>query len=408
MALLTLRNALPTSQGREHECGASATIVRRTSLQSLNRQYLSEADQLRGLAALLVFWYHSTHSARNALGGSGWPQASNPLSAILWEGHTGVSLFFVLSGFILTYGTFEKHIDYWEFIRNRALRIMPLSILVLMFSIYGSTGIDFGQIAASFLLLKNTSAAFSDPAQISGTLWTVAAEFQIYLIAPFLIAFMAAKGITRYALPTISIIWLLRLMILAGASPDSDEMVRISYFTAAARANQFIIGVAIAVLLHRGVFQRPKIRWVMLAAGLAGITLFSYTLNRDGGINQWSHWRIILPELEGLLWGCFLIGFLGAKPLGSGLVARATTKLGLLSFSIYILHYPVQFLLWTKLHPLALSNWVNSPLAAFLLNAVLLTFCICLSAMTWSCIEKPFLALRRSYLSDKKKNHGAA
>ncbi|MEW6394285.1 MAG: acyltransferase family protein [Pseudomonadota bacterium] len=108
-----------------------------TKMQSPNRTYNLEADELRGAAALLVFFYHSINSGiSSVMQTAKWPMSSNPFVSIIYEGHTGVSLFMVLSGYILSSGTFGREIQYFGFLKNRILRIFPLMIVVLVFSLY--------------------------------------------------------------------------------------------------------------------------------------------------------------------------------------------------------------------------------------------------------------------------------
>lgn len=375
-------------------------------MQSLNRPYIPEADQIRGIAAVLVFWYHSAHSARTALGGTGWPVASNPFAALLWEGHTGVSLFFVLSGFILSYGTFGKRIDYRDYLLNRVLRIFPLVLVVSMFAISGSTGIDFGQIAASLLLLKNTSAAFSDPAQIAGTVWTVAVEFQFYLITPLLILFAWKIGFRQFLVPLMLVMWVCRVLIVIGA-PDHMEMYRISYFTGAARLNQFLIGICLSYLVHNNALAGRWTAKIALPLGSIGVLGLVWLINAGGGITRWAYWRLALPEIEALVWATFLFGFLSAKPLGAGKTACLAINIGKLSFSIYILHYAVQRTFWYTLFPKHLSTVITNEISATLANVALLCFVLGLSYLSFKAIEEPFLKLRKVYLPDNRNNHGA-
>lgn len=119
----------------------------------------------------------------------------------------------VLSGYILATGTFDRKILYWQFIRNRALRIFPLMFVVIVFATYSVQNLDLGKIAAPFLLLANTGAAFSDPAGLAGTIWTISVEFQFYLIAPFLFTLAGRNGL-RFLFATICLFWLLRMIVL--------------------------------------------------------------------------------------------------------------------------------------------------------------------------------------------------
>jgi len=80
---------------------------------SYNTEYYPRLDHLRFFAAMIVVIGHS-------------------LSLPFNIGHSGVTLFFVLSGFIFTLITNggEKKIDYKKFIYNRILRIYPLFIFL--------------------------------------------------------------------------------------------------------------------------------------------------------------------------------------------------------------------------------------------------------------------------------------
>ena len=105
-------------------------------MKSPNIDYLPAIDHLRGLAALLIVFYHGLHVISYrlrfgaAFGFDGWLQPANPLLAALAEGHTAVSLFMVLSGFIFTIGALGRGISTAGFLRNRFLRTYPLFLAV--------------------------------------------------------------------------------------------------------------------------------------------------------------------------------------------------------------------------------------------------------------------------------------
>src|SRR3954453_6503832 len=110
-------------------------------MKSSNIRYLPQVDHLRGIAALWVLFYHGEHLFRAALGkgelfaqGS-WTISPNPFWALIYEGHTGVSLFMVLSGFIFAYGALGHRIHYGRFMGNRFLRIYPLYLTIIVVSL---------------------------------------------------------------------------------------------------------------------------------------------------------------------------------------------------------------------------------------------------------------------------------
>jgi len=371
-------------------------------VESPNRPKIPELDQLRGFAAILVFFYHSVHSGNSAIGNSGWLTSDFPLTSILYEGHTGVALFMVLSGFVLSMGTFDKDISYSGFIRNRALRIFPMLVVVLVFALYSTKDLDFGKIAAPFFLLMNTSAAFSDPAGLAGTVWTACVEFQFYLIAPILFVLVARRGILQFVLPAIAMFWLLRMIVLLPLHDNPAEMYRVSYFTIVGRIDQFLIGIALAYLVSAGHIRLNAGRhlwWIVLAAFSAGVFAFTYALNRGGGVYSWHWWRLVHPEIEGLLWAGFLAAYIATKPLRGGWIAKSAWAIGQISFSLYLLHYSMQREWWLILYPKYFAGMIDGIPGILAVSTLLLIPVLALSALTYWCIEKPFIDKRGKYLS---------
>ncbi|MGO9690923.1 MAG: acyltransferase family protein [Syntrophobacteraceae bacterium] len=68
------------------------------------------------------------------------------------NGHSAVALFLVVSGFIFAYGSFGREITYSSFMKNRLLRIYPLFLTLLAFSIYTrSAPVDLSGIIGTIL-----------------------------------------------------------------------------------------------------------------------------------------------------------------------------------------------------------------------------------------------------------------
>ena len=113
---------------------------------------------------------------------------------VIHEGHTGVALFIVLSGFIFTYDSAGKKIIYLQFLRNRILRIYPLMITmtIIGISVFPEKFTIDGLIC-TVLPLQNTPTALR-LGSYSSLFWTIAVEFQFYLIFPFLNEILIEKG----------------------------------------------------------------------------------------------------------------------------------------------------------------------------------------------------------------------
>ena len=376
-------------------------------MQSPNRAYVPQIDELRGFAALLVFYFHAEILGFWALGHTGWLRAATPLEALVYEGHTGVALFMVLSGFILAKGVIGRPISYGSFLRNRLLRIAPLTVLVTLFAIYGNRGVSLDRIAAPFLLLQNAAPpiAFEDRTGLSATVWTVATEFQFYLLAPFLFAFVARDGVRRFLLPSLVLVFALKLLVMLPNRALTD-LWAIPYFSLVGRLNQFLLGIGLAAVWPRLISAQevrgPMLGWALLAAGLVGAFGLAFLVNRTGGQYAWQTWRYALQDIEGLVWVLFIGGYVLVDPLrGVRRLRRAAVGLGLVSFSFYILHWAVLTGSLRGLPLIGIALPDDRALLALLATVTVLPLTIALAALSYWCVERPFLLSRSRYVGEE-------
>jgi len=140
----------------------------------------------RGVAALFVAIHHACLT---------WGGVLSPLGNVGW---LGVSYFYILSGFVLTW-SFSCETSVKEFYVHRLARIYPLHILCLLLSLLaylfirqplaGYTGTPIGTIA-NVLLVHDWIPGHPEIRQAwNGVSWSLSAEFFFYLCAPFLIRF---------------------------------------------------------------------------------------------------------------------------------------------------------------------------------------------------------------------------
>ena len=148
---------------------------------SFNRRYLPEIDHLRGFAAILVLLYHGLHLVHLQMAyGVGfdpvqhWMFNVNPALAILVEGHTGVALFMVLSGFILSIGAVDHTFNYKAFLITRMLRIYPMLIVALMVAAH----VRPTPLASFLTTLLPVNMSGGVITHFTTNLWAVALEFQ--------------------------------------------------------------------------------------------------------------------------------------------------------------------------------------------------------------------------------------
>src|SRR4051812_37332167 len=125
---------------------------------------------------------------------SEWIYSNNPVVTFFAEGHTGVALFMVLSGFILTTGSLGRDIDYKSFVRNRLLRVGPLYLLVLIAALAFS-GSRFSLMGAvqTTLGFATFNGGFTGGA-LDKVLWTIGVELQFYFLFPFFLRLLNNRG----------------------------------------------------------------------------------------------------------------------------------------------------------------------------------------------------------------------
>jgi peptidoglycan/LPS O-acetylase OafA/YrhL len=142
-------------------------------MKSLNIPYNPRIDQLRWLAATIVFLFHF-HQEWRVLGGQG---LASPWWGLVTEGHTGVGLFFTLSGFLfMQIALHQQQIVYSDFMRNRFLRIFPLFFTI--FLVATSIGRDkFKPEDILYLLTTNLGLAPTSGSVITGAAWCISLEF---------------------------------------------------------------------------------------------------------------------------------------------------------------------------------------------------------------------------------------
>lgn len=370
-------------------------------MQSPNHSYVGELDELRGFAALLVYFHHIMQGAAGAAGHSTWLISSFAPLCLVYEGHVGVALFMVLSGFVLARGTFDKPIAYGQFLRNRVLRIFPLMTVVVFFAAYGSGGFSLSGFLSPFLLLSNTDLNFADKTGLMSTVWTIAIEFQFYLIAPFLFA-SVSKYRWRYLIGTFALAFILKIMAMVPSADAPGTLIHISYSTIVGRLTQFLAGIALAYAFYQWRPTSRPLGFALLTVSFAAVCTYAYVLNNEGGFHIWQSWRWAQQEMEATAFAGLIAGYSLARPFDwplGRIVARGLQIIGLLSFSIYILHFPVITAYWKA------YNWINPAVidslpSLFLVTTLTLSpFVLALSALSYFCIELPFLGLRGRYVA---------
>ena len=158
---------------------------------------------------------------------------------------TGVQLFFVISGFLIT-GILidnkplddaprEAGLRVWRsFYLRRALRIFPLFYLV----IFGSLALGFDSIGSSWVwhttYLSNGYYFLTNSRDAFGHFWSLAVEEQFYLVWPFLVLLLSIRQLPKWIILTIIVAPVFRIVIMAATGNADLSYLPISCLDALA------------------------------------------------------------------------------------------------------------------------------------------------------------------------------
>ena len=371
-------------------------------------------EGLRGLAVLWVMLFHYVvlrdgkfDDALIAFLGT-W----TPLDVLVRNGYLGVDLFFLITGFLLTLPWF-RHADEGlpapdrrSFYARRARRIAPAYYvqLVLLFFVVlplfypriwiQSTPFVVGNLGAHFTFLHYTTPLTSSSMTLNGALWTLAIEFQYYLLLP-LVAPLFVRWPWRSLLAAAAISagwrWLawndleavvnLYLALGAKAGVTQKEVRHLLATQLPAYSLHFALGILLgrAWMLRRGRAAEGTGRWVPVAiAAFALGGLYAVLRNGTAVLGQMG-W-IAFPVVLALAFGAVVSW---PSPLLSRLAAAwPLASLGRISYSAYLYHLPV-LLLFNAFLP-TVTGW----LAPILWGAIV----VLVSAASFRFVERRFLS----------------
>ena len=363
--------------------------------------YLRELDCARGWAILLVFLFHAW-----GISGLELPASPIPGLALIVGGNTGVTLFFVLSGFLLSLPWLRHAADLKQpkpllgpYLQARALRIVPLYYIALLLT-WLLTG-DSATVVRAALFQFVGFQAFP----YSVVWWTLVTEVQFYVLLPLGMALWIGGRRARLCCIGLLLAWLAAytaLVLYGEMATGKSFLLTKSLF---ARAPAFLMGiVAAAAWLHWSADPRltryksltGKLSLVILLGALVLLERVLLAVAQMGKGQAEVTWHIH-HSYEALLWAvvilCLLLGPMPAKRL---LVNRTIAVTGKLSYSLYLLHVPVLFYLIYPLREAMGQVAYQASAWLYIMPAAALGISLVLALCSYQWLEKPFLRRKRA------------
>ncbi|KZS48123.1 hypothetical protein AWU65_20420 [Paenibacillus glucanolyticus] len=364
-----------------------------------NNVYLNDIEAFRGIAALLVFYFHANMHYFHYFDRL---TDYNLLLTLFFEGHTGVSLFFVISGFLLSMSWVNKReINLKQYYINRLIRILPLYYISLVFFITVQKVGELSGVIPYFLFLHNTGITKADLGDAAGIYWSLGPEVHFYIILPFLMLYFNNKKIL-YGLILIS-------LIIKSVFPLGDSIF--------GRIDQFLIGV-LACDIYFNKFKKITIQqwkaWTAFLLASIGLIILLKYLSSLGGykaIPASTTLYTFYRTGEALLWATILVSFMLIKSKLKIIVTNPmTTVIGLCSYSVYIWHYLIIFVLkdYRMNFHLVFQNLFGEHLnIEFLVYStfIILPVVLLVAFASYLYIERPFLLLKKGHSKKVKDSN---
>ena len=352
--------------------------------------HIRELDGIRGIAALAVFFHHVCFTSIQQ---QDWGHGVQDLYRLSRFGNTGVDLFFVLSGFLITSLLIQDRASpayYRNFYWKRILRILPLYILCLI-GVYFFVPGSHAYVLLAALFLVNFAQVFHVVS--SGPFWTLAIEEQFYLLWPTVVRRRSVPQLIRWSVGVGLSAVLLRLAFAAHGHHN--------YYLTFLHCDGLAIGAFLACLYSQRSSSTPvsvliQTRWIASAFVLGGL-LFASGFFPFSSLRELSFLAAASQTGISLLAGsivALVIVHTGAGYLGI-FRSRLFTFFGLISYALYMVHAYV----------LDAYDHLRGPLPPGDLTAyvtrffVVLAISISLAVLTLYLIERPALSLRKYVLA---------
>jgi peptidoglycan/LPS O-acetylase OafA/YrhL len=301
-------------------------------------------DGIRALAVLAVLGFHG-----------GVPGFGG--------GNIGVDVFFVLSGFLIT----SLLVEEWErsgtisvraFYERRARRLLPALLvfmgLIVVYAAYfaepdtlsslrGDAFSTLGYVA-NWRFILSDQGYFVHFGPVSPLLhtWSLAVEEQFYLVWPT-VALFTLRRWGRRGVGVVAAAGAVASAIVTVALADAGASTNRLYYGTDTRAQEIMIGALLAVLwptLHR--WHRARIMTLAGLVGAVGLIWAAHSVNGQGGFLYHGGYMVIALCAAAVV---LVVVELPGSALGRLLGLRGLGYIGLISYGVYLYHYPLFLIL---------------------------------------------------------------
>ena len=311
--------------------------------------------------------------------------------------YSGVSIFFALSGFLVTISWINSGFNFKKYLISRFLRIFPalgISVIIssLMLVLFGKSKFVFSLKGIVWMLSQASFFTFWNPDElrdfgtgvVNGSLWTIPVELQFYILLPLLIGiFIYFKNKSTVILSFLSLIIIAALSVSINhffpplppgdgtAAREGHLLIKLLYVSFAPYLCTFIMGMLLALIMS---FVGQKVSSIyFLFFGILILSIDNIPLINES-ISSW-----IYPIYTALIF------------IGIGLISNPFQIKFDISYGLYLYHMIV-------------ANFIlnMNQFYQFNMNYFYFFVSIFLAFSSWYFIESPILKLKKNILKNKK------
>jgi peptidoglycan/LPS O-acetylase OafA/YrhL len=393
------------------------------------RFHIKGADGLRAIACLLVLYHHLTQKM-NPDSAPGW---FKPIHHFGMRGEVGVSLFFVLSGALLSF-------PYWKsllsgeskprlshFALARVARIVPATwlnlILCTLLALYlYEIPIDYKLLFSGLFFVNSYHYSTFFPAELNGPLWSIGLEVSCYVLLPIVLFFvlkLAKNFLTAFISLALWIAinqlvinpWVIERFMTSQDGKGWDKGLVggakewLPYWNVVSFFSQFLIGSLAALLIAK--LQRSSREKKFYFDGgaillmIAAIALVGQRLT-PGAPDSFTRQPYLSP-FYALLMAFALVGISQSVFLYKIFDNRLFVWISQISFGVYLWHQVVQNILQRSFKENYVYFGVTDLQEWTLMSAIVIVAAVTVATLSWKFFEKPILDAARRKMNNNAK-----
>ncbi len=358
--------------------------------------YFKGLNGIRALAAIVVLIFHAQMAINS------YYHIDGPVS-LSAAGGSGVTLFFTLSGFLITYlllAEKEKYgkIDFKKFYMRRILRIWPLYYFYILLLIAIKVfilheAIEYPEYIIFFILfLPNIPNVLHHFPHKMGHLWSIGIEEQFYAFWPLVVN--KAKRLSRFLFIFISVLILIRFVLKIYSVKTGNQLPL--KFSNTMRYDCMAIGALFAIAWYKKTAPIIKLSGSIITQLVFWLMMVLLCLNK---FNKFS---FLTEDVVSVITGFYILSQVGSKADKNLMENSITAFLGKISYGIYMYH-PLILLLLSRVID---ERYIAMPSNSFVYVSIVMAATVLLAWASYQWLEKPFLNIKTKFMLIKSTNVG--